>query len=293
MREFTDQLKTTPAGDREDLRQLRVSQQDVNDLFNIRLMDLTANVQSTINDEKKNYLDMLTSEKSLQKQLLDIATQRQQMETDYQTQRHALLGFSTRALSQAEQLAALDKQHAVDVANLNDQQTAAQDQLDTLERQKQVYVDEFGVVQDIAKFQLAVEDQINQKTKDRLDALLTFFSQTIPNAIQSGLGGEHTYQSPPFQTYHRSFRIFPNSIREGQFLVLLVTPFWPWYTVGKPSYRTDQTRCLLVVVPHRCSTCTGDVSVGSNMSKADAKQAFVDSWRAVLQGNSRKGLAFA
>ncbi len=261
-REFADQLQTIRTEIQGYAGNPDVNQSDVNNLFNIRLLDLQHSIESQINDEKKNYVGLLKNEISLQDQLTDIAKQRAQVEEDYTAQRNQILGISTRQLSEAEQLAKLDQQHADQIAALDKQQKDAQDQLDMVEQQKAVYADIYGQVADIHEYEMEAEAETLAATKERLAAM---------------------------QDYLQQVKDFLN---QGIFSMLDSSKIY-WNGSGSTAYGPDNPPATN---PDNGSdggsSATYNVYLNGNAAPQAYRDSVVNGLRQLQQDNSLKGLAF-
>src|ERR1019366_8463941 len=140
----------------------------------------------TLLDQEQEYLDILKQEKDLKGQLSDLDKEQAQAEQDYKDQRAQILGLATRELSKSEQLAKLKADEQAKLDDIATRKADLQAQLDYVEKQKAAYESVFGVVQDIGKYEIDIQDQLLAKTQERLTSLQTFL-QEIKDWMNSGV----------------------------------------------------------------------------------------------------------
>jgi hypothetical protein len=241
-----------------------ISQSDLNEMFSLRIADLQQEALDKILDQKQQYLDILKQEKDLQSQIADLDKEKAQAERGYKNQRAQILGLATRELSKAEQLAQLKQDEQDKLDDIAKRRKDLEDQLSYVEKQKAAYEDVYGVVQDIGQYQTEIQDQLLEKTKEQLGFLRQFY-QEIQDWLAAGIGP--FINNPNTTTPPVSIPIQPITNPE---------PIQP-----NPEPGGDQYNLYM----------SGDISIGANMTKSEAKQSFLDAFRAFNQDNAVKGLA--
>ena len=274
MREFQSSIETI----RTELQQLAgtpgITQSDLNEMFNLRIADLQSSAMDTLLSQQQEYYDILKQEKDLKKQLADLDDQQAQVEKDYADQRAQILGLASRQLSKEEQLAQLKTDEQKKLDDIAQQKKDLQDQLDYVEKQKSVYEEVFGVVQDMGKYESDIQDQLLAKTQTRLESLQTFLKE-IQDWMNSGVWGFITNNG---QTTANGNPYALPVVLTNPTAITNPEPSNPGTSVGGDQINYNMN---------------GDIYVSGNMTQAEAKQSFLDAWRAFNSDNAVKGLAYS
>jgi hypothetical protein len=143
----------------------------VNELFNLRVIDLQRDAQERLRSAKQEYLDLIKSEASLSAELQDLERERTDAIASYAARRADILGVVRREETRGGQLKALKEQRDAELARIAAQKQETEDRLAGVRSQTALYAEQFGVVRDIRTFELQMQNELLQKDRERLSAL--------------------------------------------------------------------------------------------------------------------------